>query len=66
MTKAPLAAAKGLVPPQDIAEYTADTLERAAVQLYGAGAQFLRATGLATSACTAALAATTSGLNVRR
>ena len=66
VTKASSAAAKGLVPPQDIAEYTADTLERAAVQLYGAGAQFLRATGLATSACTAALAATTSGLNVRR
>ena len=60
------AAAKGLVPLQEIDEYTPDTLDRAAVKLFGAGAQFLRATGAATSACTAALAATVSGLSVRR
>lgn len=66
VTEASPEAAKGLVPLRDIAEYTADTLERAAVQLYAAGVQFMRATGSATSACTAALAATMSGLNVRR
>lgn len=59
-------AAKGLIPLNDIAEYTADTLAHAAVRLFGAGAQFLRATGEATPACTAVLAATTSGLNVCR
>ena len=66
VTQPSQAAAKGLIPLHDIAEYTPDTLGHAAVQLYGAGAQFLRATGEATSACTAALAATTSGLTVRR
>ena len=66
VTQPSAAAAKGLVPLQDIEEYTPDTLDRAAVKLFGAGAQFLRATGAATSACTAALAATVSGLSVRR
>ena len=43
-----------------------DSLVKAAVELYGAGAQFLRAIGAATSAHTGALAATVSGLDVRR
>lgn len=55
---------KGLVPIDSILEYTPDTLERAAVKLYGAGVQFLRATGQATPACTGALAATVGGLDV--
>ena len=45
--------------------YCADAMERAAVALYGAGAQFLRATGAATPAYTGALVATVSGLDVR-
>lgn len=43
-----------------------DSLVEAAVELHGAGAQFLRAVGAATSAHTGALAATVSGLDVRR
>ena len=61
----PSGAARGLVPLDDVREYTADTLGTAAVRLYGAGVQFLRATGEATPACTGALAATVSGLDVR-
>ena len=45
--------------------YCADAMEGAAVKLYGAGVQFLRATGEATPAYTGALAATISGLDVR-
>ena len=45
--------------------YCADAMERAAVELYGAGVQFLRATGKATPAYTGALVATVSGLDVR-
>ena len=37
----------------------------AAVKLYGAGVQFLRATGKATPSFTGALAATVYGLDVR-
>ena len=55
-----------LVPPEARAGYALDSLDHAAVKLYGAGAQFLRATGLATSAHTGALAATVFGLDVRR
>ena len=67
VTKAPTgAAAKNLVPLEDIAEYTPDTMANAAVKLYGAGVQFLRATGKATPAFTGALAATVAGLDVRR
>ena len=54
-----------LVPLEDILDYTADTMTPAAVKLYGAGVQFLRATGLATPAFTGALAATVYGLDVR-
>lgn len=43
-----------------------DVMEHAAVRLYAAGAQFLRATGEATPAYTGALAATVSGLDVHR
>ena len=43
-----------------------DVMEHAAVRLFAAGAQFLRATGEATPAYTGALAATVSGLDVRR
>lgn len=57
--------AKNLVPLADIDEYTPDTLSVAAVKLYGAGVQFLRATGQATAACTGSLAATVMGLDVR-
>ena len=45
--------------------YCADAMERAAVALYGAGVQFLRATGAATPAYTGALVATVTGLDVR-
>lgn len=55
---------RSLVPLEQRADYSPDTLERAAVKLYGAGVQFLRATGVATPACTGALAATVSGLDV--
>lgn len=55
-----------LVPLEDILEYTPDTMAPAAVKLYGAGVQFLRATGLATSSFTGALAATVFGLDVHR
>ena len=54
-----------LKPLEDILEYTPDTLASAAVKLYGAGAQFLRATGKATPACSGALAAAVYGLDVR-
>ena len=40
-------------------------MEGAAVKLYAAGVQFLRATGQATPAYTGALVATVSGLDVR-
>jgi 5-methyltetrahydrofolate--homocysteine methyltransferase len=59
-------AAKKLIPLEDIDEYTPDTMTAAAVKLYGAGVQFLRATGAATPAYTGALAATVSGLDVHR
>ena len=59
-------AAKNLVPLEDIDEYTPDTMATAAVKLFGAGVQFLRATGAATPAYTGALAATVSGLDVNR
>ena len=58
--------ARNLVPLDDIDEYTPDTMAKAAVKLYGAGVQFLRATGCATPAYTGALAATVAGLDVRR
>ena len=58
-------ARKGLTPLEDIDEYTPDTMELAAVKLYAAGVQFLRASGAATPAFTGALAATVSGLDVR-
>lgn len=45
--------------------YCADTMEKAAVALYAAGVQFLRATGAATPAYTGALVATVTGLDVR-
>ena len=55
-----------LVPLEDILDYTPDTMAPAAVKLYGAGVQFLRATGRATSSFTGALAATVFGLDVHR
>ncbi len=55
-----------LVPLADIEEYTPDTMGSVAVKLYGAGVQFLRATGAATPAFTGALAATVAGLDVHR
>ena len=54
-----------LKPLEDILDYTPDTMAPAAVKLYGAGVQFLRATGLATPSFTGALAATVFGLDVR-
>ena len=57
---------KGLTPLADIDEYIPDTMATCAVKLYGAGVQFLRATGLATPVYTGALAATVAGLDVRR
>ena len=56
--------ARALVPVEERTDYAPDTMEHAAVKLYGAGVQFLRATGAATPACTGALAATVSGLDV--
>ena len=58
--------ARGLTPLADIDEYTPDTMATAAVKLFGAGVQFLRATGAATPSYTGALAATVSGLDARR
>lgn len=57
--------ASPLVPLADIEDYTPDTMATAAVKLFGAGVQFLRATGAATPAYTGALAATVMGLDVR-
>ena len=54
-----------LVPVEDRKDYAPDTMEHAAVRLYAAGVQFLRATGDATPAYTGALAATVLGLDVR-
>ena len=54
-----------LKPLEDILDYTPDTMAPAAVKFYGAGVQFLRATGLATPSFTGALAATVFGLEVR-
>lgn len=54
---------KALIPIEQRTDYAPDTMERAAVKLYGAGVQFLRATGLATPAYTGALAATVLGLD---
>lgn len=59
-----IARARALVPIEERDDYALDTMERAAVRLYGAGVQFLRATGSATPAYTGALAATVSGLDV--
>ena len=56
--------ARSRMPLADRTDYSPDTLERAAVKLYGAGVQFLRASGAATPACTGALAATVTGLDV--
>ena len=58
-------ASKGLTPLDAIDAYTPDTMGPAAVKLYAAGVQFLRATGAATPAYTGALAATVQGLDVR-
>ena len=55
-----------LVPLDDILDYTPDTMTSAAVKLYGAGVQFLRAVGNATPSFTGALAATVFGLDVHR
>ena len=67
VTQPPGASARNnLVPLEDIDEYTPDTMATSAVKLFGAGVQFLRATGLATSAYTGALSATVSGLDVHR
>ena len=52
-------------PTADNPYYCPDAMEKAAVALYGAGVQFLRATGAATPAYTGALAATVYGLDVR-
>ena len=57
---------KNLTPLEDIDEYTPDSMANVAVKLYGAGVQFLRATGDATSAYTGVLAATVMGLDVRQ
>ena len=59
-------AGKGLVPLEDIDEYTPDTMTIAAMKLRAAGVQFLRASGAATPAYTGALAATVAGLDVKR
>ena len=45
--------------------YCADAMEGAALKLFAAGVQFLRATGQATPAYTGALVATVGGLDVR-
>ena len=60
------ASRRGLVPLDAIEDYTPDTMQTAAVKLYGAGVQFLRAAGAATPAFTGALAAVVSGLDVKR
>lgn len=57
--------ANALVPVEDRKDYAPDAMEHAAVRLYAAGVQFLRATGEATPSCTGALAATVMGLDVR-
>ena len=57
---------KGLTPLNDIDDYTPDTMDPAAVKLFAASVQFLRATGAATPAYTGALAAVVSGLDVHR
>lgn len=57
---------RNLVPLDSIDEYTPDTMAGAAVKLFGAGVQFLRASGIATPAYTGALASTTAGLDVRQ
>jgi len=59
-------APKQVGPTADNPYYCPDTMEQAAVQLYGAGVQFLRATGQATPAYTGALMATVHGLDVRQ
>lgn len=65
--KDPLGAgALGLVPLEDLQEYTPDTLVLAGQQLRDAGVQFLRATGQATAACTGALVAAVAGQDVKR
>ena len=51
-------------PTADNPYYCPDAMEQAAVKLYGAGVQFLRATGEATPAYTGALEATVHGLDV--
>lgn len=63
----PLAARDlGLVPLEELVEYTPDTLVLAGERLRGAGIQFLRATGDATAACTAALVAAVAGQDALR
>lgn len=57
-------AADPLVPLAEIDVFTPDTMQPAAVKLFGAGVQFLRATGAATPAYTGVLAATVMGLDV--
>lgn len=57
-------ASRALAAPEEIDDFAVDTMERAAVRLYGAHVQFLRATGMATPAYTGALAATVRGLDV--
>ena len=59
-------ATRSLTTLEDIDEYMPDTMATAAVKLYGAGVQFLRATGAATPAYTGALASTVAGLDVHR
>jgi len=54
-----------LKPLEDILDHTTDTMAPTAVKLYGAGVQFLRATGNATPSFTGALAATVFGLDVK-
>ena len=52
-------------PTADNPYYCADTMEQAAVQLIGAGVQFLRATGDAAPSYTGALVATSYGVDVK-
>ena len=52
-------------PTEENPYYCADTMEQAAVALYAAGVQFLRATGAATPAYAGALYATVTGLDVK-
>lgn len=58
-------APKQIGPTEENPYYCADAMEHAAVALYGAGVQFLRATGEATPAYAGALYATVTGLDVR-